>query len=106
MDLTKLASEAVPREPQVAMIAMQSSGDHLDVQMGLSHGELDMDSPHGYMLNWLGQNWEMIHKMCQVSFTAYKDSKDPSKVSEAKIVEPTGLKLVSADGQSLIQPGA
>ena len=86
-------------EPQMAMIAMQSDGDILDVQMGMSSGELDMTTPHGYMLNWLAQNWEMIHKMAQVSFTAYKD--ELSGKTTATDTKPPTMKLVDVAGKTL-----
>lgn len=85
-------------EPQLAMIAMQSDGESIDVQMGMSKGELDMDTPHGYMLNWLAQNWEMIHKMAQVSFTAYKDEQSGKT---AEIEKSPTLKLVDVAGQTI-----
>ena len=88
----------VVQEPQIAMIAMQSNGENIDVQMGLSHGELDMETPHGYMLNWMAQNWEMIQKMCQVSYTAYREQDNQSQA-------PTPM-LVGVEGQSLQHEGA
>jgi hypothetical protein len=57
--------------PQVALLAMQSSGGTIDVQMGMSQGELDMHTPHGYMLNWLAQNWPALTAAAQISYTKF-----------------------------------
>ena len=91
--------EQIEDEPQIAMIAMNTDGDMLDVQMCMSSGELDMLTPHGYTLNWLAQNWEMIHKMAQVSFTAYKDKL--SGKTAANDTTPPTLKLVDVAGKTL-----
>ena len=88
-------------EPQLAMIAMKTNdqGD-LEVEMGVSHGELDMSTPHGYTLNWLGQNWDMLHKMAQVSFTAYKEQEQGHNLLQS--IQPS-LKLINAQGTGLVQ---
>ena len=87
-------------EPQLALLAMQSDGDNLDVQMGMSTGELDMTTAHGYMLNWLGANWSELARLAMISRTKYMELKNDAT---SGILVPSGLKLVAADGQGLVQ---
>lgn len=88
-----------------AIVCLKSDGQTLDVQIISPKGEMDLDNPAGYMAAWLATNWQTLYKMALVEFTARQEAKDPSKVSDAKIKEPT-LKLVSADGLNILQSNA
>lgn len=89
----------------IIMLAFNPADGSLYVQMGVSHGgEPDLGNPAEHMMAWMAQNWETFVTMFSIARTKYVESLNTPVESEAPaIIEPQGLKLVAADGQSLVQ---
>jgi hypothetical protein len=92
------------------LIVLAQSGKGMIVEMRLpllAEGhEPDLHNRVHHMIAFLAQNWEMFDKLAKVDYTKFVEAeaaKDADGVEDAKIVTPSGLKLVASDGQSLLQ---
>lgn len=93
----------------VIVLANGADGD-LVVEMhmpSLAQGEEpDVSNGAQQMVVWFASNWDAFVTAFKVAYTKLKDKHDrdaANGVEDAKIIEPSGLKLVAADGNSLLQ---
>lgn len=93
-------SAAVPSAVELQALIYLANNNNRDIVCEMhtpQGGQVDLDNPAQHMSLWLVQNWGMLGKMFSVVFTEYQQTKT------VQVIQPSELKLVAADGQSLVQ---
>jgi hypothetical protein len=108
--LTPMTETKTPIQAEGVIVLANADSGELLVEMHMPQlpqgEEPDLDNGAQQMLVWFASNWDAFMTAFNVAYTKLKDksSRDAENgVEDAKIIEPSGLKLVAPDGNSLLQ---